>query len=439
MASVIHDPDGRKRIQIVLGKNNRKTLWLGQVSARQADAVKVRIEQLQSALTTGIMDPEAAAWVARLDDRMHARLAGFGLLPPREQIKATLGRLLAAYLLTLRVKPGTLTTYKQTEKSLIDHFGKERLLSTITTLSAEDWRKSMNDEKLAPATVSKRIKTARCVFRAGVKWKMLPENPLDNVKAGAQTNRARLYFVPRADAEKVIAACPDAEWRLIFALSRFGGLRCPSEHLGLRWSDVDWARERILVRSPKTEGHDGRESRMLPMFPEIKTHLLTVFSDAAEKAEYVITRHRDRKVNWRTQMGRIIARAGLTQWPRMFHNLRATRQTELAARFPIHVVCAWLGNTQAVAQDHYLSVRDSDYDAALLPVGAGPDQTAHQAAQQGAKPTGTEGNGPEAESEKVPVIADDSALCVSMTNAGSDPDGIRTHVTTVKGWCPGPG
>jgi len=26
-----------------------------------------------------------------------------------------------------------------------------------------------------------------------------------------------------------------------------------------------------------------------------------------------------------------------------------------------------------------------------------------------------------------------------MTNAGSDPDGIRTHVTTVKGWCPGPG
>ena len=28
-------------------------------------------------------------------------------------------------------------------------------------------------------------------------------------------------------AEKVLAACPDAEWRLIFALSRYAGLRCP--------------------------------------------------------------------------------------------------------------------------------------------------------------------------------------------------------------------
>src|SRR5690606_29543204 len=36
-------------------------------------------------------------------------------------------------------------------------------------------------------------------------------------------------------------------------------------------------------------------------------------------------------------------------WPRVFQNLRSSRQTELAERYPMHVVCAWMGNTQAVA------------------------------------------------------------------------------------------
>ena len=39
------------------------------------------------------------------------------------------------------------------------------------------------------------------------------------------------------------------------ALSRYGGLRCPSEHLALKWSDVDWDKSRIRVPSPKTEHH----------------------------------------------------------------------------------------------------------------------------------------------------------------------------------------
>jgi integrase len=48
-----------------------------------------------------------------------------------------------------------------------------------------------------------------------------------------------MRFVTREEAHAVMDACPDAEWRLLFALSRFGGLRCPSEHIALRWADVD--------------------------------------------------------------------------------------------------------------------------------------------------------------------------------------------------------
>ena len=89
----------------------------------------------------------------------------------------------------------------------------------------------------------------------------------------------RMYFVTQEVAEKVLEACPDAQWRLLFALSRYGGLRCPSEHLALRLGDVDWERDRITVHSPKTEHHEGKESRQIPIFPELRPYLNEVWNN----------------------------------------------------------------------------------------------------------------------------------------------------------------
>ncbi|MSU80371.1 MAG: hypothetical protein EXS16_20055 [Gemmataceae bacterium] len=63
-------------------------------------------------------------------------------------------------------------------------------------------------------------------------------------------------------------------------------------------------------------------------------------------------------------MVKIIERAGLVAWPKPFHNLRASRQTELAAVHPIHVVCQWIGNSAAITQAHYLQVTDGYFDRA---------------------------------------------------------------------------
>jgi hypothetical protein len=46
-----------------------------------------------------------------------------------------------------------------------------------------------------------------------------------------------------------------------------------------------------------------------------------------------------------------------------FQKRRSTRQTELAERFPQHVVCAWIGNSHAVAAKHYLQVTDEHFAA----------------------------------------------------------------------------
>jgi hypothetical protein len=42
----------------------------------------------------------------------------------------------------------------------------------------------------------------------------------------------------------------------------------------------------------------------------------------------------------------------------------AARETELAESFPMHVVCQWIGNTQAIAAKHYLQVTDDHYSQA---------------------------------------------------------------------------
>jgi len=148
-------------------------------------------------------------------------------------------------------------------------------------------------------------------------------------------------------------------------------LRVPSEVLTLTWDHVDWDRRRLTVPSPKTARYEGREVRVIPLFPELVEPLNAVWDEAKEGCPWIITRYRDSAVNLRTELQRIIARAGLEAWPKLWQNLRRTRETELAAHFPMHVVCNWTGNTTAVAMRHYLRVVDADFEKALTrPTGA---------------------------------------------------------------------
>ncbi len=241
----------------------------------------------------------------------------------------------------------------------------------------------MQESGLSEATVSRRVGVAKHLFRLAVRWKLISQSPFADVKAGGQVNPARMFFITRDMAGKVLDGCPDAQWRLLFALSRYGGLRCPSEHLGLRWGDVDWERSRFLVHSPKTEHHAGGGTRWVPIFPELLPYLREVYEAAEPGTEYAITRYRDSRCNLRTHFKRIIRRAGLEPWPKLFANLRSSRETELCQNFPVHVVCKWIGNTPRIAQQHYLQVTDADFAQAV----AGGEEAAQKAAQQtAAKP-----------------------------------------------------
>ena len=193
-----------------------------------------------------------------------------------------------------------------------------------------------------------------------------------------QGNKAREYFLSHRDAEKILEACPDTQWRLIFALARFGGVRTPSETLLLKWADVNWEKGRMLVHSSKTEHHPGGESRLVPIFPELRPYLMDAFEQAEPGTQWVITRYRKPGLNLRTQLMRILAKAGIKPWPKLWQNLRSTRQTELARDWLEYVVCAWMGNSRLIAREHYLQVTDEHFE-----------QAAHSAAQNPAVEHGT--------------------------------------------------
>jgi hypothetical protein len=118
------------------------------------------------------------------------------------------------------------------------------------------------------------------------------------------------------------------------------------------------------IFTAKTEHQDGGE-RWVPLFPELLPFLEEAFELAAAGAVHVITRWRDSEKNLRTGLYRILRRAGVKPWPRLYQNLRSSRETELADTFPIHVVAEWLGNSPKTALAHYTQVTEEHYQKAV--------------------------------------------------------------------------
>ena len=79
----------------------------------------------------------------------------------------------------------------------------------------------------------------------------------------------------------------------------------------------------------------------------------------------VFTRWNSADQNLRTPFLKVLRRAGIKAWPKLYQNLRATRQTELLAQFPAKDVCDWLGNSEAVAMKHYAMPTDDSFRRAI--------------------------------------------------------------------------
>jgi integrase len=263
------------------------------------------------------------------------------------------------------------------------------MLKTVTEADADALKQCLLQKKLAMATVAKRLQVCRMMFKGAVRAKYISSNPFQGVSVTATVKAEKFFFITGEMTQRLLDACPDINWRLFVALGRYGGFRVPSEACSLRWQDILWDQNKIVVQSPKGERY-GKGERVIPMFPELRQILEDAFEQAQEGDVYCIEKFRRfavGKTGWMncslgSRFAKIIKRAGLKRWPRLFHNLRASRETELAAEYPIHVVTAWLGNTPKIALKHYLMTTEADFNRAIRGGTESGTLAAHKPAQQ---------------------------------------------------------
>jgi len=386
MASLFRLADGRKRIQFYDGNGKRRSVGLGSISDRNAERIRDKVEQLvEHRITQTPLDQSVSRWLVDLDEKLHTKLVKAGLTAAKAEtlqagpadvssIEVTLTGFYDRYLSECSdLKQSSLSVYANVRRNLVEFFGVDKRIKEVTEFDADNFRRFLKSKNYADATTNRRCGAMKTVVRAAVKDRLIPANPFEHLPTTVNGNPSKRRMVSRDEIDRILEACPSAEWRLLIVLGRYGGMRVPSEPLCLRWSDIDWKNERIHFRQPKNEHREGQQTRTIPLFPELIEPLNDVFEQSG-RSKFVISNLRPKSMrdaagnfanaSLTTRFKKIIEKAGMTPWPRPWTNLRASRDTELRERFPSHVVNAWIGHCEQIAQRHYLMVTDEHFTEA---------------------------------------------------------------------------
>lgn len=380
MASISTSKGGLRTVQFVDTDGKRKSIRLGKVTKRQAETVKLHLERLVSRKITGHSIPDDTShWLTEIEGKLVDDLAKHGLIdPPAKKVLTQLKAFLDSFIneFSPTVKPGTVVTWKQTRRLLLEHFAADTPLNEITEGHAIQWRNFLtnrhvlrakeNKRPLSESTIRRRCGCARQLFEHALSLELISKNPFVSKKLPTSLPRPeQKYHVSADEARRIMDKLPNAEWRLLFAMARWGGVRIPSEVQQLEWRHIDVETNRILIKSPKTEHHAGHEQRTIPIFPE----LVELIEDARETTGDgpLVFPMLKRKSNayCRKPILAAIEAAGIKPWDKLFVALRATRDTELREHFPSHVVDAWIGHDEAVAKKNYLQVTDEHFEKAV--------------------------------------------------------------------------
>ena len=393
MASISTDSSGNRRLVFKGLDNKRRAVYLGSMSARGADDLKRLVEGILEAADVGAdLSPTLAKRLDDLSDDVHGKLVAVGLVNPRLKrgaARVTVAEHAKAYLdRRTDIKPASRLVLAHAVRNLVEYFG-ETTLADVTSADADDFSRwlatdarvrgesSRKPKGLSPATLGKRLSWAATIWRDAVRRELVNRNPFDDVKKPGGVNPDRQQYVPAETIETLIAAEPDLEWRALLALARYLGVRTPSEPFSMTWDCIDWERKRIRIPSPKTEVHN-KSYRMAPILPEVLPHLERLYAATPEGTLHVFSRLREREsrrraengfwsaLNLRTALQKKLAKIGIAPWPKLWHALRASAETDLARRFSLASVTAWLGNSPKVAATNYLMVTDEDFDRAAF-------------------------------------------------------------------------
>lgn len=370
MATAYPNDAGEFQLQFTGLDGKRKTIWLGKVDADFADEFRLRVDRIVKSLR-GSRQPDnlTQSWLESLDPKFRKKLHAKGLIV--DTPVSTISQLCAYVIAQADVSPNTIQKYYDCQANLLAYFG-DRGIFQVSPGDADEFAKWLPKlgrrpipGPLAPSTVKGRVEQAKLYFSVAVRKRWLSLNPFEDVKARATAPTDRLRYIDVATVQKLMDAA-DPEMRLIIAMARYLGLRTPSETWPLEWSWVNWDQGIIRVKDSKRARHPDKEWRFPPIFPEIQELLWEQYNSNRTDARFIFRPRGQTDTALRNKLERICLRAGVLPWPKLWQNLRSTRETELVDQgVPIHVVCKWIGNSPEVAYRHYLQIFKEHSDRAL--------------------------------------------------------------------------
>jgi integrase len=417
MASLSHDGNGCYRVLFVAPDGRRMTVRLGKARSGEAEAWKRRIERLQNAQRLGDgLDVELAKWVDGLDDRMHDRLSRVGLVRSRQD--STIGAWWDRCI-TQRpdLKPASVEKLRQSKVKFLGFFDAGRSLRSVTRGEAQDWRRSLVPQNLKEATIRQHCRNAKSVFNQAVTHGLLLESPMRGLVSASVAAVNEKYVTPE-EAQRILDACPNLQWRLFFSLARFATCRVPSETHLLTWADVDWERGMLTVHSPKTERHPGKDKRQVVLSPALLALLREARGGPGIDDDRIISLSEN---NLARDFKAILKRAGVVEWPDLFQTLRRSCRIHFEEHASGNAVDLMMGHSAAIGGKHYSTLVSDDARDKLR---AGLGEAAQKAAQKCAALGGIE---QKPEQKAAYIIVTNAAIFPAFPLFSNPGGGTRTH------------
>lgn len=364
MSSIVRRPNGHRWITYKFA-GKRHTLRLGVTSDDIAEEVKRRLDRLIEFRRHGLpADPETHAWLIRLDDRLHRSLITAGLTSARGP--TSLGELLALHekhLIIRNCKPSTLINARVLYENLRTYFSASRSFRTLTRAECDGFRHWLltiggkRQTALAKATATNRCHRAKAIFKYAIENKWLEENPFQHSAKRLEVNRDRDRYITMEVFHRLINSTTDRELRLLLAMVRIAGVRCPSEIRPLTWQSVQWDDGVIVVVSPKTEGYEDQERREVPILPAMRPFLDDAWEHAPEGAVLMFPRHQGTGAAITNRLESLLRKIGEPLIPKPMVNMRASAERDaFAMGHAPDQVAAWFGHSPTTALKHYSRV-----------------------------------------------------------------------------------
>ena len=259
----------------------------------------------------------------RLAERVYAKrkaeLVENRFFDKRKVSKIKLSKLIELYLEFSKIHKRSYTRDLTSTRALLKYLG-DKELSQITPLCIEDYIKirlcQISDRKkrpVRPATVNRELACLKHMFTKAIEWELTDNNPAKRVKSLKEKNK-RLRFLRVDEIERLLNSC-SSHLRPIVKMALFSGMR-KSEILNLKWKDVDFQNNLIVLRD--TKSGKMREILLNQSLKDVLTSVLRYVN-----SEYVFC-HQDGSPysNMRRSFSSALKKAGIEDFT--FHDLRHT-------------------------------------------------------------------------------------------------------------------